>query len=68
MKNQLLIIKNKIISRYLFESEKEISIKTADINVLLNRVKNEKKNQSKKKLFFSAITSLGLALFCFSIF
>lgn len=68
MKNTLSTVKNKIIARCLVENEKKVTTKTADINVLLNRVKIDKKTESRKKIFFSAITSLGLALFCFSIF
>jgi len=59
---------NKFTSRYLLEDERLIHNKTSDINVLLNRVKSDKKKESRKKIYFSAITSLGVLLFCASIF
>ena len=60
--------KNKIISRYLDENEELNQNKTADINVLLNRVKVSKKQESIKKILFSTITSVGVLGFCFFIF
>ena len=34
-----------------------------DINILLNRVKIEKKNQTKRKIIFFSIVTLALSLF-----
>tara|TARA_B100000768_G_C11018624_1_gene265171 strand:+ start:34 stop:267 length:234 start_codon:yes stop_codon:yes gene_type:complete len=34
-----------------------------DINILLNRVKMEEKNQTKKKIVFFSLTTLALSLF-----
>ena len=69
VKNTETTIKDKIISRYL---EKKNSIKSlpksTDINVLLNRVKTNQKNESRKKLYFSAAASTGLILFGLIIF
>jgi hypothetical protein len=69
VKNTRTSIKDKIISRYL---EKKNSIKSlpksTDINVLLNRVKTNQKNESRKKLYFSAAASTGLILFGLIIF
>jgi len=42
--------------------------KSTNINVLLNRVKTEKKNEKMKKLYFSAAASTGLVLFGLLIF
>ena len=42
--------------------------KGTDINVLLNRVKTNQKNESRKKIYFSAAASTGLLLFAFAIF
>ena len=67
MKNTASSIKKKIISRY-FEETSEIQPKSTDINVLLNRVKLNQKNESRKKLYFSAAASTGLLLFGFLIF
>ena len=64
MKNLDTKIKNKILPGYLDTN----SSKSTDINVLLNRVKNNQKNESRKKLYFSAAASTGLLLFGFIIF
>ena len=42
--------------------------KSTDINVLLNRVKLNQKNEKRKKLYFSAAASTGLILFGLIIF
>jgi hypothetical protein len=68
MKNTFSSIKNKIVSRYLLEDENNYQAKTADINVLLNRVKLDKKKESRKKIMFTAATSLGVVLFGFLVF
>ena len=68
MKNTFSSIKNKIVSRYLLEDENNYQTKTADINVLLNRVKLDKKKESRKKIMFTAATSLGVVLFGFLVF
>ena len=41
---------------------------STDINVLLNRVKSNQKNESRRKLYFSAAASTGLILFGLIIF
>ena len=38
-----------------------------DINKLLNRVKKDQKNETKKKIFFYSLTILGLSLLGASI-
>ena len=68
MKNSFLTIKNKIISSYSLEGEKTDQVKTADINVLLNRVKLDKKMESRKKILFTAATSVGVVLFGILVF
>ena len=67
MKNQNLSVKNKIVSK-LIEEEKPKEIKNTDINVFLNRVKMNQKNESRKKVYFSAAASAGLILFGLVIF
>ena len=67
MKNTVTSIKNKMVSRYLEKDPQNFS-KSTDINVLLNRVKANKKNESIKKMFFSAAASTGLILFGLIIF
>jgi hypothetical protein len=68
MKNSLSSIKNKIISRYTINDESTNQFKTADINVLLNRVKLDKKKESRKKILFTAVSSLGVLLFGILVF
>lgn len=68
MKNSFLIIKNKITSRYSEEDKILSDIKSTNINVLLNRVKLNKEKESRKKLIFTAVTSLGVVLFGALIF
>ena len=68
MKNTGLNIKEKFVSKYLKNDSPEISSARTDINVLLNRVKINQKNESRKKLYFSAIASAGLLLFGLIIF
>ena len=64
MKSLDFKIKNKILAGY----QETNTSKSTDINVLLNRVKNNQKNESRKKLYFSAAASTGLLLFGFIIF
>jgi len=68
VKNTGINIKNKIISRYSNKNTSENSVKSTDINVLLNRVKTNQKQEYRKKLYFSAAASTGLILFGFLIF
>ena len=68
MKNTTSSINKKIIARYLLDDENNSKNKKPDINVLLNRVKLDQKIESKKKIIFTAATSLGVALFSFLIF
>ncbi len=63
-----LNVKKKLIAKYLEkDNPKEVSKRT-DINILLNRVKLNQKNESRKKLYFSAAASTGLLLFGLIIF
>ena len=68
VRNRKLNISDITVSKYL---EKDISKnlpKSTDINVLLNRVKINQKNESRRKLYFSAAASAGLFLFGLVIF
>ena len=63
-----LSVKKKLVAKYLEkDNPKEVSKRT-DINILLNRVKLNQKNESRKKLYFSAAASTGLLLFGLIIF
>jgi len=68
MKNLDTTIKNKIILRYKEIITPKSLPKSTNINVLLNRIKINQKNESRKKLYFSAAASTGLILFGLIIF
>jgi hypothetical protein len=68
MKNFSISIKDKIVARYAEKNTPKNTIKSTDINVLLNRVKLNQKKESRKKLYFSAAASSCLILFAAMIF
>jgi|TARA_B100000123_G_C25385656_1_gene277832 hypothetical protein len=68
MRNASSNIKNQLLSEYFEEDTPKKQTKSTDINVLLNRVKNNQKNESRRKLYFSAAASTGLILFGLIIF
>ena len=68
MKNAGLNVKEKLISKYLVKDPSKSSPKSSNINVLLNRIEVNKKNETRKKLYFSAAASTGLLLFGLIIF
>tara|TARA_E500000178_G_scaffold89138_1_gene87930 strand:- start:77 stop:322 length:246 start_codon:yes stop_codon:yes gene_type:complete len=67
MRNVAASIKEKMIEKYKDNSTNSSS-KRSDINILLNRIQVNKKNETKKKLYFSAAASTGLILFGLIIF
>ena len=68
MKNLSSAVKEKFVRRYLDKNSNSVQSKSTDINVLLNRVKTNQKNESRRKLYFSAAASTGLLLFGLIIF
>ena len=68
MKNSVSTINKKTISSSEVENEKLDQIKSTNINVLLNRVKLDQKKESRKKIIFTAATSIGLVLFGVLVF
>ena len=68
MKNLSSSVKKQLIAKYLEPDVAKTQTKSTDINVLLNRVKNNQKNESRRKLYFSAAASTGLIIFGFIIF
>ena len=68
MKNTLTTVKNKFISRYSHDAVVEKKSKSTDINILLNRVKMDKKKESRNKILFSTLTSVFLLAFGVLIF
>ena len=61
-------VKKRLISSDLDSENVKSSRSITDINVLLNRVKLDKKLEIRKKFYFSAAASTGLILFGFVIF
>ena len=68
MKNLSSSLKDHLVSKYIEKDTPKKQTKRTDINVLLNRVKSNQKNESRKKLYFSAAASTGLILFGLIIF
>ena len=68
MKNYYSAIKNKISVKTSLNAESISKTKTADINVLLNRVKLDQKKENRKKIFFTAATSVGVVIFGILVF
>ena len=68
MKNLGSSIKDKLAAKYLVKDQSIPQAKSTDINILLNRIELNKKNESKRKLYFSAAASTGLILFGLIIF
>jgi len=68
MKNTYTSVKEKMVARYLEKDPLNHQAKSSNINVLLNRIEINKKNESRKKIFFSAAASTGLLLFGILIF
>tara|TARA_B100000035_G_C21018142_1_gene562885 strand:+ start:193 stop:399 length:207 start_codon:yes stop_codon:yes gene_type:complete len=68
MKSSFTSIKKHLMMKYTLEDENLNLKKSTNINVLLNRVKQDQKNESRKKILFSAVTSIGLVLFGVLIF
>ena len=68
MKNSGINLKDKLIAKYLEKDSKKLQPKSSDINVLLNRIELNKKNESRKKILFSTAASAGLVIFGLIIF
>ena len=68
MKNLTDPLKQKLTSRYTVSDTPKTTSRCTDINVLLNRVKSDRKQEIKKKFYFSAAASTGLILFGLIVF
>ena len=70
MKNMGISIKDKLVAKYLSKDKETYGDmqKSTNINILLNRIKVNRKNESRRKIFFSAAVSTGLILFGVIIF
>ena len=68
MKNLTDSIKQKLTSKYTVSDTPQTTTRSTDINVLLNRVKLNKKEEIRKKFYFSAVASTSLIVFGLVIF
>ena len=68
MKNTFSSIKKHLMLKYTLEDENLNDKKSTDINILLNRVRQDQKKESLKKLLFTVATSLGVVVFGLVIF
>ena len=68
MKNLTNHLKQKLTSKYTVSDTPQTTSRRTDINVLLNRVKSDKKQETRKKFYFSAAASTGLILFGLIVF
>ena len=68
MRNTGINIKERLVAKYQEKKSPKTLPKSTDINVLLNRVKSNQKNESRRKIYFSAAASAGLFLFGLIIF
>jgi len=68
VKNLKTSITEKLTSKYLEEENNKNHQKSTNINILLNRVKSNQKNENIKKIYFSAFASTGLILFGILVF
>ena len=68
MKNLTNSLKQKLTSKYTVADTPQTTSKSTDINVLLNRVKSDKKQEIRNKFYFSAAASTGLILFGLIVF
>ncbi len=68
MKNLTNSLKQKLNSKYTVSDTPQTTSRRTDINVLLNRVKSDKKQETRKKFYFSAAASTGLILFGLIVF
>ena len=68
MKNLTNSLTRKLTSRYKVSDTPNTTSRSTDINVLLNRVKSNKKQEIKKKFYFSVVVSTSLILFGLIVF
>ena len=56
-------LRNKIVKRYTLNDENLKDYKSTNINILLNRVRVDKKKEFQKKILFTTTTLLCAFLF-----
>ena len=52
MKNLTNSLKQKLVSKYTVSDRSQSNARSTDINILLNRVRHEKKRERKENLLF----------------
>ena len=52
MKNVVSNVKEQLVSKYLDQEKSQAQVKSTDINILLNRIETNKKNEKRKKLIW----------------
>ena len=62
VRNSTKTLKDKIISKYSEKYEPKSSVKSTDINVLLNRVRTTKKAELRKRIIFLALLLFSVIL------
>ena len=67
MKNSFSTVTDKLTERYTVKDKKLYSAKSTDINVLLNRVKLDKKREQKQNNFYCC-HFVGIVLFGVLVF
>ena len=65
---KILLSADNFVPKYLSYNDRQNNIRSTDINILLNRVKQNQIKESRKKLLFSAVASAGVLLFGVMIF
>ena len=68
MKNFKSSFKETLSTKYNETDILKSSNRSTDINILLNRVKLNQKNETKKKFYFFTAASTGLILFGIIVF
>tara|TARA_B110000027_G_C15861746_1_gene187257 strand:- start:138 stop:335 length:198 start_codon:yes stop_codon:yes gene_type:complete len=57
-------MQNNLLHKKKLTQISKVNLKTVvDINIILNRVKVEKKNETKRKVIFFSVITLALTLF-----
>ena len=67
MKSLSSLITKKLVSKYKVQDDIN-ETKSTNINILLNRVKLDRRQEIKKKFYFTAAASTGLVLFGLVVF
>ena len=68
MKSLSSTITKKLITKYKVKDNFVDANKSTNINTLLNRVKLDQRQETRKKFYFTAAASTGLVLFGLVVF